>query len=545
MNKPGVFGRVLRSLGLIGVGTPQDPVLAKWWGGYTPTSSGVQVSEETALNYSAVFRAVSLISGHTSRLPLNPVRETDDKREVLKKHDLYPLLNRRANPYMSARALRQAMTNHVVTWGNAYAEIERNGAGRPIALYLIRPDRVTPKIDVESGKVTYQIAMPGKPPIVLTQDKVLHLAGMGFDGLCGYSVVRHARESIGLGLATEMYGSAFFGNGSRPGGVLQVPDRLDEESATRLRQQWERMHSGPDSAHRVAVLEMGATWQAMSIPPDDAQFLETRRFQVLEVARWFGVPPHKLMDLDRATFSNIEHQSLEFLMDCLGYWLRVWEEACSFSLLSESEQGTLCLEHDTSELLQTDIKTRFEAYNIARLGGWYSANDVRGKEHDNPIGPEGDIYLSPNTHTDADKVLNPPDPPPVLVHPGLPGVKPPAPDAPGDKPKIDKPAPDLKRELAAVAEGIVGRLVRKQTAKAKQFERDASAVSAFFDKFKAECVEALTPLCQLYNAATGATVSPLALADSHCRQSANEGLDRTFVWDTAKISRDMFPNAYA
>ena len=372
------------------------------------TASGVEVDESTALQYSAVFRAVRLLAGCVATLPLHLYLRIDEKnRERVRDHPLVPLLNQRPNPETTARCLRETLTAHVLLWGNGYARIDRVGE-RPIALWIMAPDRV--EVRREEGQIIYLFrdGSEARPRRYLA-DQVLHLRGLGGDGLVGWSVIRAARESLGNALAAERQAGAFFGNGARPGGVLKHPLRLSDVAAKKLRASWQETHGGAGNAHKVAILEEGMTWEATGIPPEDAQLLDTRKFSVTEIARWFGIPPHLLYDLERATFTNIEAQGLEFLRFSLRYWLDVWSEAVSLSLLTEDEQQDHYCEHLTDALVSADIQARNAAYRQGREGGWLSVNDIRAKENMNPIGPAGDIYLVPANMQPADQLLDPPD----------------------------------------------------------------------------------------------------------------------------------------
>ena len=293
---------------------------------------------------------------------------------------------------------------HVLMWGNAYAEIEFNNAGRPIALWPLRPDRVTPR-RTPGGELYYEVRSSSGGVVNLLPDRILHFKGLGEDGLVGYSVIHMARESIGLGLATERFGAKFFGSGAQPGAVLQHPQKLSDAAYDRLKADREARHAGLDHAHELMILEEGMTWEKIGIPPEDAQFLETRKFQVTDIARWFNVPPHKLKDLERATFSNIEEQNIEFVQDSLLPWLITIEQECDYKLFSPSEREELFVEHVVSGLLRGDTQRRFAAYAVGRQWGWLSANDVREMENMNPLPDEqGDVYMVPVNMASADQV---------------------------------------------------------------------------------------------------------------------------------------------
>jgi len=369
-------------------GNPQSP---QYWvdqlfGGGGSTATGIEVNEDSALSYSPVWAAVSIISGAVGMLPLPVYRRTTDAegREGKEKASglpVYTLLNTRPNPYMDALTFRETLQGHVLTWGNGYAEIEWGNAGAK-NLWPLRPDRVEPS--VEDGALVYKVSDAAGRVTRLPSESVVHVKGLGFDGLKGYSVIRYAAENLAVGMAAERFGAAFFGNSTRPSGFLSHPNELSDTAREHLKKDIESEHQGLDNAHRMMILEEGITWQQMGIPPEEAQFLETRKFGVTDVARWFSIPPHMLAELDRATFSNIEHQGMAFVTWTLGKWLRRWELELTYKVVPGSGPE-LFAEFLVDALMRGDTKTRFEAYAIAvAQGGWMNRNEVRAKENMNP-----------------------------------------------------------------------------------------------------------------------------------------------------------------
>lgn len=359
-----------------------------------PTASGVQVNEFTALNLSAVWAAVRLLANAVAVPPLLLYERQERGRRRATDHPLYRILHDRPNPEMTAVTFKQVIQAHAVTWGNGYAEIERDGAGRPRALWPLLPHLTW--VERRNGRRVVVTTLLDGRQVALPAENVLHVPGLGYDGLMGHSVIRHARESLGLARAAELYGASWFAGGGRPSGVLMYDKALSPEQKANLRQEWQQIHGGLKNAHRVAILEAGMKWQQIGLPPDDAQFLGTREFSVEEVARWFGVPPHKLAHLKHAHFSNIEHQKIEFHTDSALPWYVTWEQAVNTTLIPERERSRYYAEFLAEALLRGDHKTRYEAYSIGRQWGWLSANDIREMENMNPLpGEEGDIYLVP------------------------------------------------------------------------------------------------------------------------------------------------------
>jgi HK97 family phage portal protein len=306
-------------------------------------------------------------------------------------HPLYRLLHDAPNPEMTSFVFRETLMAHLLLWGNAYAQIIRDGAGRIIALYPLMPSKMDVNRDAE-GHLFYAYSKGAGDKAILRSDQVLHIPGLGFDGIIGYSPIAMAKNAVGISLATEDYGAEFFANGAFPGGTLESTGKINNPEE--LRKQMKEKFGGRNR-HSVAVLENGLKFQPISIPPNQAQFLETRKFQLNEIARIFRVPPHLLGDLEKATFSNIEQQSLEFVKFTLAPWVARWEQSLCRSLLTEREQINLFIRFNLDGLMRGDYKTRMEGYAIARQNGFMSANDIRELEDMNRISDAdgGNLYL--------------------------------------------------------------------------------------------------------------------------------------------------------
>jgi HK97 family phage portal protein len=389
------------------------------------SSTGMDVNEKTALEVTAVSAAVRIISEAVASLPFNMYQRTKKGRSVAENHPVHSLLHDAPNPYMTAFTFWETVLSHLLLWGNAYAEIEWDARGQVKNLWLLRPDMTRPLVD-EKGSVYYQTTAADKT-FNLPYYKVLHIFGLGFDGLMGYSPIRLYRETIGLAKATEKYGATYFGNGAKPGGVLEHPNNLSKDASDRLRSSWNQMHSGLDNAHRIAILEEGLTYKQIGLPPEDSQFLETRKFQIAEISRIFRVPLHLLSELDRSTNNNIEHQGIEFLTySIMPHLIRI-SQAVNLKLLLPDERKKYFAEHVTDVLLRGDIKTRYEAYQIMRQNGVFSADDIRAKEGLNPIGEEqgGDVYMVNTAMQPVRNLLNPPEmvDPNEPIEPNEPGLK--------------------------------------------------------------------------------------------------------------------------
>ena len=364
------------------------------------TTSGKTVNERTALQTTAVYACVRILSETIASLPLHVYRYTEGGKAKDTEHVLYTLLHDEPNPDMTSFVFRETLMSHLLIWGNAYAQILRDRSGQVIGLYPLLPDQMSVHRS-EKGKLfyvynRYEEDNPNfqeKGSIVLSQEEVLHIPGLGFDGLIGYSPIALAKNAVGMTLACEEYGASFFGNGANPGGVLEHPGILKDPA--KVRDSWNAVYQGTRNAHKVAVLEEGMSYKQIGIPPEEAQFLETRKFQINEIARLFRIPPHMVGDLEKSSFSNIEQQSLEFVKYTLDPWVVRFEQALKKSLLLPEEKKTHFIKFNVDGLLRGDYQSRMNGYAIGRQNGWLSTNDIRKLEELNPIPSEegGDLYL--------------------------------------------------------------------------------------------------------------------------------------------------------
>lgn len=355
------------------------------------TTSGKTVNEKTAMQTTAVYACVRILAETIASLPLHTYRYTETGKEKASYHQIYNLLAYEPNPEMTSFVFRETLMSHLLLWGNAYAQIIRDGRGKVIALYPLMPDRMEVN-RTDKGEIYYIYNKDGQL-YTLRNYEVLHIPGLGFDGLIGYSPIAMAKNAIGMAIATEEYGAKFFANGANPGGVLEHPGVVKDPA--RVRESWNSVYQGSSNAHRVAVLEEGMKFQSIGIPPEQAQFLQTRKFQINEIARIFRIPPHMIGDLDKSSFSNIEQQSLEFVMYTLDPWVVRWEQAIRRALFTESEKKQYFVKFNVDGLLRGDYQSRMNGYAVGRQNGWLSSNDIRELENLNRIPEElgGDLYL--------------------------------------------------------------------------------------------------------------------------------------------------------
>lgn len=376
--------------------------------GLWTTATGLAVSPETALQTTAVLACVRVLSETLASLPLVLYRRLKPRgKERALEHYLYPILHDQANPEMTSFEFREVSMSHLATWGNSYANIEREG-DRVKALWPLRPDKM--QVWRTSVGLMYKYQLPqsaGGGTRLLSEYEVMHIRGLSPDGIVGYSPIQLARQAVGLSLAMEEFGARFFGNGAIPGAVLEHPGTLSDQAHKHLKESWEEEHQGLTQAHRFAILEEGMKIEKIGIPPEDSQFIQSRKFQVDEIARLYRMPPHMIQDLEHATFSNIEHQGIEFVVHTMGPWLGRWEPRLALSLLSLDERRQYFPEFLVEGLLRGDIATRFTAYAIGRQNGWMSANDIRELENQNPIEEGGDVYLVPLNMIPADELSLP------------------------------------------------------------------------------------------------------------------------------------------
>lgn len=371
---------------------PKDSVSAAPTFFFGMSGSGKPVNAQSAIQLSTVYACVRVISETVTSLPLGVYEATDDGSQKATDHSLYFLLHDEPNSEMTSFVLREVMLAHLLLYGNSYCQILRSGRNQITELYPLLPDHMEVDRD-KNGTLTYTYSTSTGQRVIMAPEEVLHIPGLGFDGVMGYSPIALERNAIGLGIASEEYGSKFFSNGARPSGILTHPNTVKNPAA--LRESWNSIYGGSGNANRVAILEEGMRFEPIAIPNNEAQFLETRKFQVDEICRIFRVPPHLVGDLEHATFSNIEHQSIDFAVHTIRPWLVRIEQSMNRALFSDEEKGRFYVQFNIDGLMRGDYKSRMEGYAIARQNGWMSANDIRALENQNPIPSEegGDAYL--------------------------------------------------------------------------------------------------------------------------------------------------------
>lgn len=514
-----------RFLATSGSGSVSDLLNPQLWlvdaMGGGATSAGVKVTPQTAMGLSAYFAAIRAISEDVGKLPLIVYRQLDPRgKDRLRDHPAYDLLHTAPNDWMSAITFRETLTAWALGWGNGYAEIQRDRGvrGAPKRLLPLHPKCVTVR-QTDKGTIYYEYRY-GATQKTIPAEAMLHLHGLGDDGIQGYSVATIGAESMGLSLAAQTFGAAFFGNGSSMGGVLKHPEVLSEKALQHLRDTWSSLYTGAYNAGKPAILEEGMTWERIGIPPDDAQFLETRQLQVEEIARWFRIPPHKIQHLLRATFSNIESQNIEYVVDTLTPWLVRWEQELKRKLFAEEDD--VFAEHVVAGLLRGDHAARGVYYREQFFIGALSQNDIRELENRNPIGPDGDVYYVPSNMTRSEDAAQGLVASATAMDPEAEdededeeedsdekeesptGVKPPEP--PGKQAVREALQPCIAAETA----GLLRKETRASARASQRSKGEPAEFSQWMDEFWAEqrvqIVQQLMPLAMAYASLAGSTL---------------------------------------
>jgi len=447
------------------------------------STSGVKVGHQSALHYTPFWAAVRIISGTLGSLPFKTYERLDSGgKKPQPNHRVYTLLHERPNEYMDAVTFLESRMAHVLCYGNGYAEIQRDGAGRPVALWPLLPNRTSRKAAAD-GTLHYEVRISDSGETVLLPDRdVLHIKGLGFDGYTGYDVVTYHKDAIGYGIAVKEFGARFFQNDANPGGVLECPVVMSDAAFKRLKESWNERHTGLSNAHRMQILEEGTKWNKIGIEPDKAQALEVMKWTVDDCSRIFQIPPHKLSSMEFSKYNNVEQLQIDFVCTTMLYWFRKWEQEVNYKLFMPAERGRMFCEILADAALRGNTEARTAFYASGRQWGYLSINDIRAKENLNPIGPAGDMYLDP---------LN-------MVPAGT--LTPPAKEEPPVKDPVDPidpvdPADDPSR---AAHRGLLVAQCRRIVTKQIRATRDRACGEAWWQRHRQWACEVLTGAVTAY-----------------------------------------------
>lgn len=398
-----IFGIPIYEVRSVSTGPIDDPAEAfvNAVGGKL-TDAGTPANKKTVLTLTAVWRAVNILSGTIAALPLHVYRRNDDGSRLRDDSHAAAKLLHKPNRNVTDFMFRETMQAVLLMWGNTYAMIRRTDRGFPEELVLVHPSDVTPMMHQQNRH--YSVKVDNHVYTVPDKD-MIHIPGLSFDGMQGYSPLAVMRESMGLGLAAQKFGARFFGSGANMDGVVQVPGSLNDKAYERLRNSWNEKYQGLSNSHKTAILEGDAKYVRIGIPPEEAQFLQTRKFQITEVARMFGIAPHLLSDLDRATHNNIEHQGMEFVMFTLTPWIKRWEAELNKKLFGADDRGNYFCEFNLNGLLRGDSKSRSEYYRAMFSIGAMNPNQIRQLENEAPY-EGGDQYFAQGAYIPIDDIKN-------------------------------------------------------------------------------------------------------------------------------------------
>lgn len=513
------------------------PTADFWYGPVTrQTSSGIAVSDEEALTYSAVWACTRLLSATAGRLPLNLYRRGANRGKAVALGDRRDrLVFRRPNALSTPMLYKSQGFIQQINGGNSYSEIQWDGDGvTPFAFWPIHNSRVKPVIDRDTDELYYRVRNNDGSHVDIHSRDMLHFPSMiSDDGICGKGVIQNAKESIGMGIATERHGASTFGHGGIPRVVVEAGlQKWTPESRQNFRKEWKEIYGGPDG-DRVGVLDAGAKLHVMNIDHEALQFLSTRQHNVEEIARWYGVPPHKIQHLLRATFSNIEHQSIEFITDSLMPWLVIWEEELDRKLLREDEQDSMFFAFNANEYMRGDTVARGQYWHSMVNSGIANRNEARIEEDMNPV-EGGDTFLVQGAMVPLDDEGRPP------MATKNAAVEEPATDEPPDDDEDDDESPDddspgdepsgssesaraiAVEVLRVTMEDTIARMIRQEVKAARRAANHPREFLTWMDEFYAKHEEKTAEaLAFVETAAAKLSIdfSAASLATHHCEQS--------------------------
>lgn len=376
-----------------------DTFLSSFW---TPSKSGVNIDSSNALEIESVLSCIRVLAESMASLPLELYRRDRNENSLTKAEDeeLFWIMLEKPNDEMTSYELRCWMMVDCLLRGNGYAQVVRSGS-KVLEIWPLLASKITPK-RTTSGKLVYTYPVKDGKEAVLEKDEVLHIKSFICGGLVGLSLIELQKDMLGTAKAADNYSADFFNNATTPSGIIEVPEELSDGAYERLKRDWSAMYSGDGNHHKAPILEGGAKFSPTTLNHEESQLLETQKFKRSTIAGLFRVPSHLINDLEKATFSNIEHQDLGFVKHTLRPWMSNWEQRCKLTLIPDSEKREYFFRHDANDLLRGDLKSRSEAYGSYVQNGIFSPNDVRRKEKENPY-EGGDTYLINGTLRPVDQ----------------------------------------------------------------------------------------------------------------------------------------------
>jgi HK97 family phage portal protein len=369
------------------------------------TSSGQNVNGDSALTNSNVYTCASILGGDIGKLPINIYRSKKSGIEKDMAHPVAQILGIRPNPYMSAYTFKELLQVHLATYGNAYAYIEWDWDGRPKYLWPLNPALTDVRIDLENGQIWYFTTLLTGEMLTVPWHDMFHLKLLSRNGLKGLSPIAIIREEVGTQESIKQFIGSFYANGTATRGVLKTAAPLNPDAKNKARAEWQKLNSGLTNAHKIAILDAGLDYASIGMPLEDAQFIETMKMGILEIAKIYKIPAHKLNQLDRATFSNIEQQSLDYVKNTLQPIVTQWEQEINYKLFTSSEQKKYYSKFDLTSELRGDAESRSAFYKSMWEVGAYSINDIRALEDQDSIGTDGDKHYVPLNYVPVDEAV--------------------------------------------------------------------------------------------------------------------------------------------
>jgi HK97 family phage portal protein len=434
----GLLERIDKLLAVRRAAEPRDPDASRvgWQG---KTLAGVYVTPDNAVQIAAVWACLRYLSQTVAMLPWNVLASDGAGAEVQAKHPVQWLIHTRPNPEWSSFQFRETLTHWALRWGNGYAEIEPDMAGRPYALWPIHPERVDPKRDAD-GRLYFAVNNGSGQTVDIPPERMFHIRGFG-EGPVGVNVIEYAAQSLGWAKAMQVFGATFFGNGANLSGVVQSKGKFEPGPLARLKTEFNKLFRGPRNSNSTGFLDNGMEWKPVGVKPLDAQMIDANNFLISEICRWFGIPPHKVALLDRATFSNIEHQAIEVVQDSILPWVRRFEDEADYKLFGQNRQG-FYTKLELRGLLRGDFDSQVSGLKTLRDIGAVNANEVREylDMPPQPAGSGGDKYTMQGQYTTLDKVGEEPPAPPA------------APATTNEDPSADPAEETAQEQLATMAE---------------------------------------------------------------------------------------------